>query len=159
MLLKHYHVEKIAHSSYILAGNEVCAVIDPRRDSDFYISEASKMKVKITHILETHLHADFVSGHMDLAKKTGAAIYVPKSGKVDFDSIEVEENDVFMLEDMEITVIETPGHTPEHISYVVKDLSRGNDPIGVFCGDTLFVGDVGRPDLFPQIKEELADKL
>ena len=159
MLLKHYFIGKIAHSSYILAGKETCAVIDPRRDVDFYIDEARSLGVNITQILETHLHADFISGHMDLAKRTGAKIYAPKSGECKFDHVALSEGDTFELEDMELKVIETPGHTPEGISYVVTDKSRGDGPLGVFVGDTLFVGDVGRPDLFPDIAEELAGKL
>lgn len=159
MLLKHYFISKIAHSSYILAGQETCAVIDPRRDVDFYIDEARQLGVRITHILETHLHADFISGHMDLAKKTGAKIYAPKSGKCTFDHVALSEGDKIELEDMELSVLETPGHTPEHISYVVTDKSRGEGPLGVFVGDTLFVGDVGRPDLFPENAVELAEKL
>ncbi|MDA3837983.1 MAG: MBL fold metallo-hydrolase [Candidatus Delongbacteria bacterium] len=159
MLLKHYFISKIAHSSYILAGKDTCAVIDPRRDVDFYIEEARALGVTITHILETHLHADFISGHMDLAKRTGAKIYAPKSGKCTFDHVAVSEGDKITLEDMELQVLETPGHTPEHVSYVVVDKSRGEGPLGVFVGDTLFVGDVGRPDLFPDIAEELAVKL
>lgn len=159
MLLKHYFISKIAHSSYILAGKETCAVIDPRRDVDFYIAEARQLGVAITHILETHLHADFVSGHMDLAERTGAKIYAPKSGECKFDHVALSEGDTFELEDMELKVLETPGHTPEGISYVVTDKSRGDGPLGVFTGDTLFVGDVGRPDLFPDIAEELAEKL
>lgn len=159
MLLKHYFIEKIAHSSYILAGKNSCAVIDPRRDVDFYIEEARRMGVDITHILETHLHADFISGHMDLAKRTGAAIYAPKSGECKFDHVALSEGDRIELEDMVLQVLETPGHTPEGICYVVSDTSRGDGPIGVFVGDTLFVGDVGRPDLFPDIAQELAGKL
>ncbi len=159
MLLKHYYVEKIAHSSYIVAGSESCAVVDPRRDVDLYIEEAEKMGVKITHILETHLHADFLSGHIELAEKTGATMYFPKSGEAQFDHEALVEGDKFKLEDMEFEVIETPGHTPEHITYIIRDLARSKDPIGIFCGDTLFVGDAGRPDLFPDRKEELAKKL
>lgn len=159
MLLKHYFIGKIAHSSYILAGKEICAVVDPRRDVDFYISEARQMGVNITHILETHLHADFISGHMDLAAKTGAKIYAPKSGKCEFKHIPMAEGDTIELEDMELKVLETPGHTPEGICYVVTDKSRGDGPLGVFTGDTLFVGDVGRPDLFPDKSQELASKL
>jgi len=159
MLLKHYYVEKIAHSSYIVAGSETCAVVDPSRDVDLYIEEAEKLGVKITHILETHLHADFLSGHIELAEKTGATMYFPKAGEAKFDHVSLEEGDKFKVEDMEFEVIETPGHTPEHITYILKDLSRSEDPLGIFCGDTLFVGDVGRPDLFPDRKEELAKKL
>lgn len=159
MLLKHYYVEKIAHSSYILAGDKECAVIDPRRDVDFYIEEARKMGLEITHILETHLHADFVSGHVELAEKTGASIYMPEAQNASFQHIPVKEGYTFDLEDMRFKVLETPGHTPEHVSFVLSDLSRGEEPIGVFVGDTLFVGDVGRPDLFPDRAEELAEKL
>jgi len=159
MLLKQYHNEKLAHSSYILAGEENCAVIDPSRDIQIYLDEAKMFGVEITHILETHLHADFISGHIDLAKRTGAVIYVPESADCKFKHIGLKEGDKIKLEDMELSVLETPGHTPEHLSYVVKDLGRSDDPVGVFCGDTLFVGDVGRPDLFPGRAEELAEKL
>jgi len=159
MLLKHYFLDKIAHSSYILAGNQSCAVIDPRRDVDMYIDEARDLGVNITHILETHLHADFVSGHMDLAARTGAKIYAPKSGKCKFEHVPLAEGDSIEIEDMRLDIFETPGHTPEHIIYVVTDKSRSRSPIGVFAGDVLFVGDVGRPDLFPGMAEDLADKL
>jgi hydroxyacylglutathione hydrolase len=159
MLLKHFFIGKIAHSSYILAGERSCAVIDPQRDVDLYITAARALGVDITHILQTHLHADFVSGHMDLAQKTGAKIYVAKSAQCTFDHIPLSEGDTVELEDMVLKVLETPGHTPEHLSYVVIDKSRSDSPIGVFVGDTLFVGDVGRPDLFPDIAQELARKL
>lgn len=159
MLLLQFFTPKIAHSSYILAGNDTCAVIDPRRDVQIYLDTAHSMGLTITHILETHLHADFVSGHMDLAERTGATIYAPKIGYCSFDHVAVSEGDEIRIEDMVLQVVETPGHTPEHVSYVVIDESRGAEPIGVFCGDTLFVGDVGRPDLFPGRAEELGHKL
>jgi len=159
MLIKHFFINKIAHSSYILAGSDICAVIDPQRDIDIYIEEARELGVKITHILQTHLHADFVSGHMDLAEKTGAKIYVAKSAKCTFDHVALSEGDTIEIEDIVIKVLETPGHTPEHLCFVVVDTSRGEDPACAFVGDTLFVGDVGRPDLFPDMAEELAGKL
>ena len=159
MLLKHYFIGKIAHSSYILAGKESCAVVDPRRDVAFYIEEARALGVPITHILETHLHADFISGHMDLARRTGATIYAPKSANCKFDHVPLAEGDTISLENMRLDVLETPGHTPEHIAYVVTDEVRGDKPIGVFVGDVLFVGDVGRPDLFPDMADELAGQL
>lgn len=159
MLLKHFFIGKIAHSSYILAGKGICAVIDPQRDVDIYIKEARALDVDITHIIQTHLHADFISGHMDLAKKTGAKIFVSKSANCTFNHVAVSEGDIIELEDMLLKVLETPGHTPEHVSYVVIDKSRSDSPVGVFVGDTLFVGDVGRPDLFPDMAEELAGKL
>ncbi len=159
MLVIHFFVNKIAHSSYLLAGSGVCAVIDPQRDTDVYIREARALGVEITHILQTHLHADFVSGHMDLARKTGAKIYVAASAECSFDHVPLREGDSFEIEEMSVSVLETPGHTPEHLCYVVTDRSRGEDPVAAFVGDTLFVGDVGRPDLFPELANELAGKL
>ncbi len=159
MIVKHYYVEKIAHSSYILAGDTTCAVVDPSRDVTIYVEEARKLGLKITHILETHLHADFVSGHMELAERTGAKIVMPTAAKAEFDHEGVKEGDVFFIEDMKISVLETPGHTPEHVSFVVTDTATGDEPISVFVGDTLFVGDAGRPDLFPNRADELARKL
>jgi hydroxyacylglutathione hydrolase len=159
MLIQQFFVGGLAHASYLLAGAKTCAVIDPRRDIGVYLDAAKAMGVRITHVLETHLHADFVSGHLDLAEKTGAAVYAPRSGNCSFKHVPLSEGDRFELEDMEIRVLETPGHTPEHIGYVVVDHSRGEDPAAVFTGDTLFVGDVGRPDLFPGMAKDLASKL
>lgn len=159
MIIQQFFTKKIAHSSYFLGGNKECAIIDPRRDADIYIEVAREMGTRITYILETHLHADFISGHIDLAERTGATIYGPRSADFDFDYVPLSEGDSFEIEDMTIKVLETPGHTPEHISYVVTDRSRGEDPVALFCGDTLFVGDVGRPDLFPGRAEELASRL
>lgn len=159
MLLKHFFVEKIAHSSYLLAGQKTCAIIDPQRDVDIYLHAARGLGVTITHILQTHLHADFISGHMDLASQTGAKIYAPRSAGFDFDHVPLSEGDTVLIEKIRLDVLETPGHTPEHTCYVVTDTTRGDGPIGVFAGDLLFVGDVGRPDLFPGMAEKLADQL
>ncbi len=142
-----------------MAGDRTCAVIDPRRDIEIYLEIARELGVKITHILETHLHADFISGHIDLAQRTGAAIYAPLAGDYDFEYIALLEGDSFSIENIKLDILETPGHTPEHISYIVTDSSRGEEPVALFCGDTIFVGDVGRPDLFPERAEELASKL
>jgi len=159
MLVQSFFVNGLSHLSYILGGSKTCAVIDPRRDIQIYLDTAKAMGVKITHILETHLHADFISGHLDLAEKTGAKIYAPKAGKCEFDHVALSEGDKVEIEDMELKILETPGHTPEHIVYAVADHSRGEDPVALFSGDTLFVGDVGRPDLFPNMAKELASKL
>jgi len=159
MIVQQFFVGGIAHSSYLLGGAKTCAIVDPQRDVQVYLDAARTGGLKITHILETHLHADFVSGHLDLAELTGARIYAPAHGVCSFDCAPLSEGDTFELEDMLISVLETPGHTPEHISYVVRDLGRGDEPAGVFCGDTLFVGDVGRPDLFPGQAAELASAL
>ncbi len=159
MIVHQFFVKGIAHSSYLIGGDEICAIVDPRRDVNVYIDAAREQGLRITHILETHLHADFISGHMDLARMTGARIYAPRSARCRFDHAPLAEGDAFRLEHMRFSVLETPGHTPEHISYVVTDTSRGKDPAAVFCGDTLFVGDVGRPDLFPNMADELASRL
>ncbi len=159
MIVHQFFVKGLAHSSYLLGGTNTCAIIDPRRDVDVYLQASKDTGMKITHILETHLHADFVSGHLDLAEKTGAVIYAPKSAQCSFKHTPVKQGDTFRIEDMQINVLETPGHTPEHISFVVVDKARGKEPVSVFCGDTLFVGDVGRPDLFPGKAKLLASKL
>lgn len=159
MLLKKFFVEKIAHSSYLIGGKTTCAIIDPSRDLDQYIEAAESEGLKITHILETHLHADFVSGHMDLAEETGAKIYAPAAGHCAFAHIPLSDGDTFRIEDMEFRILETPGHTPDCLVYVVTDTSRANTPVAAFTGDTLFVGDVGRPDLFPGKAQELAEEL
>jgi glyoxylase-like metal-dependent hydrolase (beta-lactamase superfamily II)/rhodanese-related sulfurtransferase len=157
--LKHFFIKKIAHSSYLLAGKKEAAVIDPQRDIDHYLAEAENWGVKIRYIFETHLHADFVSGHLDLAKATGAKICAAKSAHCLFDHLPLIDNECVLFEDIVIKVLETPGHTPEHLSLVVIDTSRSEKPVGVFTGDTLLVGDVGRPDLFPGIAENLAGQL
>ena len=157
MYVQQFFVKGLAHSSYLLGGSESCAIIDPRRDVQLYIDAAEDMNMTITHILETHLHADFVSGHRDLAERTGAKIYAP--GKCEYPYTQSAEGVMFKLDDLEIRVVETPGHTPEHVSYIVIDKARGIEPVALFCGDTLFVGDVGRPDLFPGKAQELAGKL
>ncbi|MBN2206616.1 MAG: MBL fold metallo-hydrolase [Candidatus Aminicenantes bacterium] len=159
MIIHAFFIRGIAHSSYIIGGDKACAVVDPRRDVDVYLEAAREAGLKITHILETHLHADFLSGHVELARRTGARIYAPRSARCRFDHVPLAEGDAFSLEEMRFSVLETPGHTPEHISYVVADRARGRDPVAVFCGDTLFVGDAGRPDLFPGMADRLASKL
>ncbi len=159
MLIQSFYTDALAHISYLLIGSNNAAVIDPKRDVEDYIQEAKKQRVKITHILITHSHADFISGHIDLARKTGAKIYAPKKSEFKFEHVPLSEGDTITIDHIKIEILETPGHTPDHITYVVTDLSRGELPVAVFTGDTLFVGDVGRPDLFPDIKDELADAL
>ncbi len=159
MIIQQIFTGGLAHSSYILGGQKICAVVDPRRDIQVYLDVSKSFGWQITHMLETHLHADFISGHFDVAKITGAKIYAPKAGNCSFNHIALAEGDAFYIEDIEIKVLETPGHTPEHVSYIVIDHSRGNEPTAVFTGDTLFVGDAGRPDIFPDIARDLASRL
>lgn len=157
MYVQQFFVKGLAHSSYLLGGSETCAIVDPRRDIDIYLQAAEDMNLRITHILQTHLHADFVSGHIDLAAATGAPIYSP--GDCRFPHEPVTEGQEIVIENLRLRMVETPGHTPEHVSYVVADTARAGEPAAAFTGDTLFVGDVGRPDLFPGRAHELADRL
>ncbi len=159
MIVQQFFVKGISHSSYLLGGNRNCAIVDPQREVQVYLDAAEELEMKITHILETHLHADFISGHLDLARITGAQIYAPKSANCGFDHIPLSEDDTIEIDNVLLRIMEVPGHTPEHIAYVATDLSRGNEPVGVFCGDAMFVGDVGRPDLFPDLATQLASQL
>jgi glyoxylase-like metal-dependent hydrolase (beta-lactamase superfamily II)/rhodanese-related sulfurtransferase len=157
MYIQQFFVKGLAHSSYLLGGSDTCAIIDPRRDIDIYLQAAEDMNLRITHILQTHLHADFVSGHVDLAAATGAPIYSP--GDCAFPHETPSAGQQIVLENLRLQVLETPGHSPEHVCYIVADTARAEQPVAVFTGDTLFVGDVGRPDLFPGQGEELAGNL
>ena len=160
MIIKQFFDDFISHSSYLIGSRDSCAIIDPGRDVDIYIYSAGSLNLKITHILETHLHADFISGHLDLSDKTGANILGPAKAKFQFEHTGLMEGDTFEIGDIMIKVIETPGHTPEMINYIIFDMSRNKkDPAAIFTGDTLFVGDVGRPDLFPGRRDELTEKL
>ncbi len=150
----------IAHSSYLLWASKSCAVIDPSRDVDAYIEFAIQNGLKISHILLTHLHADFICGHLELRKKTNAEIYISAAAGCQFDHIGLKEEDTIDIENIRLKVIETPGHTPEMINYIAYDMTRSqHSPAALFSGDTLFVGDVGRPDLFKDRAQELARSL
>ncbi len=149
----------IAQCSYVLGSGKKCVVIDPVRQIEPYLKQAKAFNMEITAILETHLHADFVSGHMELAEKTGATIYAPKIANCTFKHRALEDGEEFTVENLHFKLLETPGHTPDCAVYLVTDLERGSEPVLAFTGDTLLVGDVGRPDLFPSREEELAEKL
>lgn len=149
----------IAQCSYVIGTGKKCVVVDPVRNIEPYIEKAKEFGMEIAGVLETHLHADFISGHMELAEATGAEIYAPKVANCTFPHRALEDGEEFTIENMKFKLIETPGHTPECTVYVVTDLERSEDPVLVFTGDTLMIGDVGRPDLFPDREEELAEKL
>ncbi len=144
MFEKRFYVEGLAHASYLIGAGGEAAVIDPKRDVDDYIETATHEKLKIVAILETHPHADFVSGHVELAQRTGARIYVSHLAPAKYQRAELRDGDVIHVGSFEIQTIETPGHSPDSLSFLVKEERK---PISVFTGDTLFVGDVGRPDL------------
>ncbi|NLV28411.1 MAG: MBL fold metallo-hydrolase [Methanomicrobiales archaeon] len=159
MIIRQFFIPGIAHNSYLLGGVSSCFIIDPARHPEPYLLAAEEEGFEITGILITHLHADFISGHLELHHLTSAPVYAPKQANCIFPHVPVRENSEIILDNCSIKVIETPGHTPEHVSYLVTHRSRGEDPVALFPGDTLFVGDVGRPDLFPGRAHELASAL
>ncbi|MEQ8672440.1 MAG: MBL fold metallo-hydrolase [Aggregatilineales bacterium] len=158
MLLKYIYDDRLAQASYFLGcpGNRTALVIDPARDIAPYLRLAEQNGMTITHVAETHIHADYVSGGRELASKTGATLYVSGEGQGDLaydintsDGVSVHllnDGDTFMVGGVKIEAIHTPGHTPEHMSYMVTD-TGADQPIGLFSGDFIFAGDVGRPDL------------
>jgi hydroxyacylglutathione hydrolase len=137
----------LAHASYLIASDGIAAVIDPQRDVDLYIEFAKQHSLKIEHIIETHLHADFVSGHHELAERTGARIYLGADAHATFPHIATKDDDALQFGNARFNFLHTPGHTIEGVCAVLTDLASPAQPRAVFTGDTLFVGDVGRPDL------------
>ena len=147
MYFKQFYLGCLAQASYMVGSEGEAAVVDPRRDVDEYIAEARAQGLTIRHVIETHLHADFVSGHRELAKRTGAKIYFGAKAAAAFPHVAVKDGDEIRMGKVRLRFLETPGHTPESISVVVTDLATSEEPQAVLTGDTLFIGDVGRPDL------------
>lgn len=147
MYFKQFYLGCLAHASYLIGDQGEAAVVDPQRDVDEYLDEAVKQGLKIRHVIETHLHADFVSGHRELAQRTGASIYFGASANAEFEHVAVKEGDEIRIGKVLLRFLETPGHTPESISVVVIDQHESEEPAAVLTGDALFIGDVGRPDL------------
>jgi hydroxyacylglutathione hydrolase len=145
MIIEQIYTGCLAQGAYYVESNGEVAIIDPLREVQDYIAKASKNKAKVKYIFETHFHADFVSGHVTLAEKTGAKIVFGPTAKTTFEAIIAKDNQVFKVGDITITVLHTPGHTMESSCYLLKD-KDGKDH-ALFSGDTLFLGDVGRPDL------------
>ena len=145
MVIEQIYTGCLAQGAYYIESNGEVAIIDPLREVQDYIERAEKNKAKIRYIFETHFHADFVSGHLTLAEKTGGIIVFGPNATTEFDSHIAFDGEVFKVGDITITAIHTPGHTMESTTYLLKD-KNGKD-IAIFTGDTLFLGDVGRPDL------------
>jgi glyoxylase-like metal-dependent hydrolase (beta-lactamase superfamily II)/rhodanese-related sulfurtransferase len=150
MYFEQFYLGCLAHASYMLASEGEAVVVDPQRDVELYLKAASDHGVTIRHIFETHLHADFVSGHKELAVRTGATIYMGAQAGATFPHTPVADGFELNFGKASIQVLETPGHTAESICLVVTDKEKGNAPWAVLTGDTLFIGDVGRPDLSPR---------
>ncbi|WP_395138297.1 rhodanese-like domain-containing protein [Armatimonas sp.] len=145
MFFQPYYLGCLAHASYLMGGtNGEAAVIDPRRDVEEYIEDAKNAGLSIKYVIETHLHADFVSGHVELAKRTGATILLGTNSGASFSHQQISGGETLTLGDLTLTFLATPGHTPEGITIFAAALEH---PTRLFTGDTLFLGDVGRPDL------------
>src|SRR5687768_15846624 len=142
-----FYLGCLAHASYLIGSNGEAAVVDPQRDVQQYLDEAARRDLRIRYIIETHIHADFVSGHAELAEKTGAEIVFGAAAGAEVAHRAVKDGDELRVGDVVLRAIETPGHTPESISWLVIDTADASAPRRVLTGDTLFIGDVGRPDL------------
>jgi len=153
MYFERIYEKGLAQASYLIGcqATKEAIVIDPKRDIDTYLEIADKENLKITHIAETHIHADFLSGSLELANATGAKVYLSNEGGKDwqyqFDHIGLKDGDEIKIGNIKLKVIHTPGHTPEHISFLLTDTPASPEPVMIFTGDFIFVGDVGRPDL------------
>lgn len=150
MILKQFYLPCLAHASYLIGDEETgtAAVVDPQRDIDRYLAFAAENKLQIKHVFLTHLHADFVAGHLELRDRLGATIYLGAKAQAEYRFSPLADGAVVEFGRVRLKALETPGHTPESISILIYDLDRSaTEPYGVLTGDTLFVGDVGRPDL------------
>jgi hydroxyacylglutathione hydrolase len=150
MYFEQFYLGCLAHASYLLASGGEGVVVDPQRDVELYLKAAEEHGVTIRHIFESHLHADFVSGHKELASRTGATIYMGAQAGATFPHVPVSDGFELKFGQASIRVLETPGHTAESICLVVTDREKSPAPWAVLTGDTLFIGDVGRPDLSPR---------
>jgi glyoxylase-like metal-dependent hydrolase (beta-lactamase superfamily II)/rhodanese-related sulfurtransferase len=147
MYFGQFYLTCLAHASYMIGSEGEAAVVDPQRDVDIYLQAAEEQGLKIRHIFETHLHADFVSGHKELAARTGAKIYIGVRANAEFPHVPLTDGFEVKMGAVRIGALETPGHTPESVCLVITDETESAQPCAVLTGDTLFIGDVGRPDL------------
>jgi hydroxyacylglutathione hydrolase len=165
VILEQYYLGCLAHASYLIAdeASGQAAVVDPQRDVEQYLDDAARLGCRITHVFLTHFHADFVAGHLELRERAGAVIHLGSRAEAEYPFVPMADGHVVELGAIRLTVLETPGHSPESISILVHDPAHGMDePYAVLTGDTLFIGDVGRPDLRGALgwkAEELASML
>src|SRR6266487_4731301 len=150
MVLQQFYLNCLAHASYLIGDerSRIAAVVDPQRDIDQYIAFADAHALRIAHVFLTHLHADFIAGHLEMRDRTGATIYLGAAAKAEYAFTPLRDGDRVEFGAVRLQALETPGHTPESISILVFDREHSEtEPYAVLTGDTLFVGDVGRPDL------------
>jgi hydroxyacylglutathione hydrolase len=165
MKIQQYYLACLSHASYMITDEKTktAAVVDPQRDIDQYLAAAAAGGYTIRHVFLTHFHADFIAGHIELRDEAGATIHLGSRAEAEFESVSMKDGDVVEFGDVRLEVMETPGHTPEGITILVYDLAASRTaPLAALTGDTLFIGDVGRPDLLASIgvtADELADML
>ncbi len=147
MHFEQFYLTCLAHASYMIGSEGEAAVVDPQRDVDIYLKAAEEQRLKIRHIFETHLHADFVSGHKELAARTGAKIYIGAKANAGFPHVPLTDGFEVRMGAVRIRALETPGHTPESVCLAITNEEKSPQACAVLTGDTLFIGDVGRPDL------------
>ena len=150
MIFKQFYLGCLAHASYLIGDEQsgTAAVVDPQRDIDLYLAFAAEHKLQIKHVFLTHLHADFVAGHLELRDRVGAKIYLGAAAKAQYAFTPLHDGSIVEFGRVRLKALETPGHTPESVSILVYDLNASDkQPYCVLTGDTLFIGDVGRPDL------------
>ena len=157
MQVEQIYTRCLAQGAYYITSNGEAAIVDPLRETKTYIDKLQKDGVKLKYIFKTHFHADFVSGHLDLAKSTGDSIVYGPNAKPEFAFISAKNNEVFKVGNITIQALHTPGHTMESTTYLLKD-ENGKDYC-IFSGDTLFLGDVGRPDLAQKAASMTQDEL
>ena len=165
MILKQYYLGCLSQASYLI-GDETtgtAVVVDPRRDVEEYLEDAAEARLRIEHVILTHFHADFVAGHLELRERTGARIHLGARASAEYEFSPLADGDVLEFGQVRLQILETPGHTPEAISVLVFDLAKDRErPQAVLTGDTLFIGDVGRPDLMASVgvsAQDLAGQL
>ena len=158
MLIEQIYTGCLAQGAYYIESDGEAAIIDPLREVQPYIEKAARRNARIKYVFETHFHADFVSGHQDLSAKTNAKIvYGPTGMKMGFEAIVAEDNQVFELGKIKVKVIHTPGHTMESVCYLL--INEAGKEEAIFTGDTLFIGDVGRPDLAQKVIADLTQEI
>jgi hydroxyacylglutathione hydrolase len=162
MIVERVYTPGLAEVAYLVADEAAgaMAVIDPRRDIDDYLAWAAERGLRIVAICETHVHADFVSGARELAAATGAPVYAGRIGDSEFPHVPLDDGDEIPVGSLVLKALWTPGHTPEHIAYLLFDPARGARPLALFSGDVLFAGEIGRPDLLgPEAQQALIEQL
>jgi hydroxyacylglutathione hydrolase len=165
MKIQQYYLSCLSHASYMITDEKTktAVVVDPQRDIDQYIADAKAGGYTIKHVFLTHFHADFIAGHIELRDRAGATIHLGRRAEAEFPCVKMKDGDSIEFGDVRLEIMETPGHTPEGISILVYDQAKSRTaPLAVLTGDTLFIGDVGRPDLLASVgvtADELADML